>query len=168
MGCLDRRLGSSYCTRNPWARKYRHRGPNLARHRLTAHLSMLPPWGWLATRPNCQLSRSGAGASSQHRRSSLFLWNARAPHLWCGALVPIHWSCLVGAPGGSRTHNHRLRRAVLYPLSYRRSSYIGGEAGIRTLEGAFWPLNRLAGGPDRPLWHLPRVRERRERDSNPR
>ena len=31
-------------------------------------------------------------------------------------------------------------------------------------------LNRLAGGPNRPLWHLPSMRflRRRERDSNPR
>ncbi len=32
----------------------------------------------------------------------------------------------------------------------------GGRAGIRTLEEALKPLNRLAGGPIRPLWHPPR------------
>jgi hypothetical protein len=31
----------------------------------------------------------------------------------------------------------------------------GGEGGIRTLGGALGHLNRLAGGPIRPLWHLP-------------
>src|SRR4051794_29789861 len=31
----------------------------------------------------------------------------------------------------------------------------GGKGGIRTLEGDLSPLNRLAGGPIRPLWHLP-------------
>src|SRR5690348_8240533 len=33
--------------------------------------------------------------------------------------------------------------------------YRGGEGGIRTLGGALGHLNRLAGGPIRPLWHLP-------------
>ncbi len=31
----------------------------------------------------------------------------------------------------------------------------GGETGIRTLERLFNTVNRLAGGPNRPLWHLP-------------
>ncbi len=31
----------------------------------------------------------------------------------------------------------------------------GGETGIRTLERLFNTVNRLAGGPIRPLWHLP-------------
>lgn len=46
----------------------------------------------------------------------------------------------------------------------------GGKGGIRTLEGELSPLNRLAGGPIRPLWHLPmlHVYWRRGRDSNPR
>ena len=33
----------------------------------------------------------------------------------------------------------------------------GGEGGIRTRERGFCPVNRLAGGPNQPLWHLPRV-----------
>ncbi len=32
----------------------------------------------------------------------------------------------------------------------------GGEGGIRTHGRSFSPYNRLAGGPNRPLWHLPR------------
>ncbi len=47
-----------------------------------------------------------------------------------------------------------LRRATLYPLSYRGIQ--GGEAGIRTLGGAIRPLNHLAGGSDQPLRHLPK------------
>jgi hypothetical protein len=31
----------------------------------------------------------------------------------------------------------------------------GGEGGIRTRERGFGPVNRLAGGPNQPLWHLP-------------
>ncbi len=46
----------------------------------------------------------------------------------------------LSAPGGTRTHSLRFRRAVLYPLSYRRIDVPGGEAGIRTLEGAVNPL----------------------------
>ncbi len=48
----------------------------------------------------------------------------------------------------------------------------GGETGIRTLGRGITPFNRLAGGSDRPLWHLPwqeiTPNLRRERDSNPR
>ena len=33
----------------------------------------------------------------------------------------------------------------------------GGEGGIRTRERGFGPVNRLAGGPNQPLWHLPRL-----------
>src|SRR5689334_15950742 len=47
-------------------------------------------------------------------------------------------------------------------------SACGGKGGIRTLEGDLSLLNRLAGGPVRPLWHLPIETERRGRDSNPR
>ena len=45
-----------------------------------------------------------------------------------------------------------------------------GEDRIRTCDRALPPDNRLAGGPIRPLWHLPSMRfvERREWDSNPR
>src|SRR6185436_9915773 len=33
----------------------------------------------------------------------------------------------------------------------------GGEDRIRTCDRGFRPGNRLAGGPIRPLWHLPRL-----------
>src|SRR6187200_2560260 len=33
----------------------------------------------------------------------------------------------------------------------------GGKGGIRTLGTDLSPFNRLAGGPIRPLWHLPVV-----------
>ncbi len=56
------------------------------------------------------------------------------------------------APGGTRTRDLLLRRQTLYPLSYGGT---GGEGGIRTLGGGFTPRNRLAGGPVRPLRHLP-------------
>lgn len=43
------------------------------------------------------------------------------------------------------------------------------DSNLRT---GYKPVNRLAGGPNRPLWHLPRYAvvktERSERDSNPR
>jgi hypothetical protein len=34
----------------------------------------------------------------------------------------------------------------------------GGEDRIRTCDRGFRPGNRLAGGPIRPLWHLPNIR----------
>ena len=32
---------------------------------------------------------------------------------------------------------------------------VSGEGGIRTRGRGFCPDNRLAGGPNQPLWHLP-------------
>ena len=45
-----------------------------------------------------------------------------------------------------------------------------GENRIRTCDTRLPPYNRLAGGPIRPLWHLPNLPsyQRREWDSNPR
>ena len=100
-----------------------------------------------------------------------------------------------GAPGGIRTPNLRFRRPLLYPIEVRarmvppaglepatfwsatrrsiQLSHGGTKAGRQGFEP--WvevsPHSRLAGGPNRPLWHLPVSIcncQRRERDSNPR
>ena len=38
---------------------------------------------------------------------------------------------------------------------WRERVFRGGEDRIRTGDRGFRPGNRLAGGPNRPLWHLP-------------
>ena len=57
-----------------------------------------------------------------------------------------------GGPCATRTHDPLVRNQVLYPLSYE-----GIQAGRAGFEPAveFYPDNRLAGGPNQPLWHLP-------------
>src|SRR5690606_22418518 len=40
------------------------------------------------------------------------------------------------------------------PVATRRQAATGGEEGIRTLDTAFQPYTRLAGGRLRPLGHL--------------
>ncbi len=71
-----------------------------------------------------------------------------------------------GVLGAIRTRSLYLRRVALYPLSYKDTWRGGRDSNPRRL----LHLNHLAGGPDRPLRHLPRylVLRRRERDSNPR
>ena len=74
----------------------------------------------------------------------------------------------LGTPGRIRTCGLWVRNPTLYPLSYRRAAHIVPAAGVSRQaakvrrEGrdsnprrTFKALNRLAGGPVRPLWHLP-------------
>lgn len=75
-----------------------------------------------------------------------------------------------GTPGRIRTCGLWVRNPTLYPLSYRRvcangtpnarrpagASRLGREGRDSNPRSAFSALNRLAGGPIRPLWHLPR------------
>ena len=75
-----------------------------------------------------------------------------------------------GTPGRIRTCGLWVRNPTLYPLSYRRVSlilhqigsdppsagHLGREGRDSNPRSAFSALNRLAGGPIRPLWHLPR------------
>lgn len=75
-----------------------------------------------------------------------------------------------GTPGRIRTCGLWVRNPTLYPLSYRRARISvhqsGGDPPRRVIRGregrdsnprrTFKALNRLAGGPIRPLWHLPR------------
>jgi hypothetical protein len=78
-----------------------------------------------------------------------------------------------GTPGRIRTCGLWVRNPTLYPLSYRRAAHIVPAAGIFRQAAAvrregrdsnprrtFKALNRLAGGPIRPLWHLPKCLER--------
>jgi hypothetical protein len=53
-----------------------------------------------------------------------------------------------------RTRDPLLRKQVLYPLSYEgKMKWRGGwDSNPRS---SFIPDNRLAGGPNQPLWHLP-------------
>ena len=53
-----------------------------------------------------------------------------------------------------RTRDPLLRKQVLYPLSYEGIfKWRGGwDSNPRS---SFKPDNRLAGGPNQPLWHLP-------------
>jgi hypothetical protein len=44
---------------------------------------------------------------------------------------------------------------IKVPRQNRRSIKVSGEGGIRTRGRGFCPDNRLAGGPNQPLWHLP-------------
>jgi hypothetical protein len=75
---------------------------------------------------------------------------------------------LAGTPGRIRTCGLWVRNPTLYPLSYRRASHIVPACAVfrqavdMRREGrdsnprrTYKALNRLAGGPDRPLWHLP-------------
>ena len=75
---------------------------------------------------------------------------------------------LAGTPGRIRTCGLWVRNPTLYPLSYRRAAHIVPAAGVSRQAAAvrregrdsnprrtFKALNRLAGGPIRPLWHLP-------------
>jgi hypothetical protein len=90
-----------------------------------------------------------------------------------GAVLPL----LLGALGATRTHDPLVRNQVLYPLSYEGNSIkcdlgsvdIGSipesatEHKPLTRRGgrdsnprsSYKPDNHLAGGPIRPLWHLP-------------
>ncbi len=48
---------------------------------------------------------------------------------------------------------------------------LAGREGFEPSVEIYSPDNRLAGGPIRPLWHLPSIQlsnRRKERDSNPR
>ena len=64
-----------------------------------------------------------------------------------------------------RTRDPLLRKQVLYPLSYEgmvvdnysKAVTGGDQAGRAGFEPAseVSPANRLAGGPNQPLWHLP-------------
>ena len=49
----------------------------------------------------------------------------------------------------------RAREQKRVPRLWRERVLGGGEDRIRTCDRGFRPGNRLAGGPIRPLWHLP-------------
>jgi hypothetical protein len=75
-----------------------------------------------------------------------------------------------GTPGRIRTCGLWVRNPTLYPLSYRRvcgnstpngrwpaeASRLRREGRDSNPRNALTTLNRLAGGPIRPLWHLPK------------
>ena len=57
------------------------------------------------------------------------------------------------------------------PRSSYANAFPAGRAGFEPAVEIYGPDNRLAGGPIRPLWHLPNIplsSQRKERDSNPR
>lgn len=60
------------------------------------------------------------------------------------------------ASGRTRTPDLAVRSRTLYPSELRTQLSESGKDGIRTHERGL-PVIRLAGGPNRPLWHLPKI-----------
>ncbi len=64
----------------------------------------------------------------------------------------------IGAPGEIRTPDRLVRSQVLYPAELRAHLYrnVGGERGIRTLDGVLAPYSLSRGAPSatRPSLHF--------------